>query len=190
MICPFCKEIILDGAIKCRHCGSMLTTDQTFGMNSDSMTVDEVTAFIGGNSYYYVQQFSKFTVTGTEKFRPTWNWSCFGFTFLWMLYRKMYVLAVLTFIIFCVPGINILLHIVAGVVGNYLYYGHVKGKIYEIRATQSSLNKKLMLQEMGGEHRWVIMAGVIISIITTVLIAMFFSSMIAFMGQHMTGITI
>lgn len=26
MICPFCKEEIKDGAIKCKHCGSMLNT--------------------------------------------------------------------------------------------------------------------------------------------------------------------
>ena len=25
MICPFCKEEIKDGALKCKHCGSMLT---------------------------------------------------------------------------------------------------------------------------------------------------------------------
>ena len=25
MKCPFCKEDILEGAIKCKHCGSMLT---------------------------------------------------------------------------------------------------------------------------------------------------------------------
>lgn len=28
MICPFCKEDIKDGAIKCRFCGSMLTIQQ------------------------------------------------------------------------------------------------------------------------------------------------------------------
>jgi hypothetical protein len=27
MICPFCKEEIKDGAIKCKHCGSMLTEE-------------------------------------------------------------------------------------------------------------------------------------------------------------------
>ena len=26
MICPFCKEEIAEGAIKCKHCGSMLST--------------------------------------------------------------------------------------------------------------------------------------------------------------------
>ena len=26
MICPFCKEEIADGAIKCKHCGSMLVS--------------------------------------------------------------------------------------------------------------------------------------------------------------------
>ena len=31
MQCPFCKETIIDGAIKCKHCGSMLTDDKKPG---------------------------------------------------------------------------------------------------------------------------------------------------------------
>lgn len=29
MLCPFCKEEIADGAIKCKHCGSMLVQQQS-----------------------------------------------------------------------------------------------------------------------------------------------------------------
>lgn len=31
MQCPFCKEVIQDGAIKCKHCGSMLDQGQVNG---------------------------------------------------------------------------------------------------------------------------------------------------------------
>lgn len=190
MICPYCKETILDGAIKCRHCGSMLNTGPANGMNHNSITTDEIRAFIGPNAHYYVYQFSKFTIAGREKFCASWNWSTFGFTFIWFLYRKMYVLAVITFLVFCLPGINIILHIVAGVTGNYLYYRYVKDKIHEIRATQSPQNMNLALQELGGVHKWVISVGVILSIILGILFALFFSTMIAFMGQHIEKITI
>ena len=189
MICPYCKETILDGAIKCKHCGSMLNLDSTNNININSITTDEIRAFVGANSNYYIQNFSKFTFTGRETFCATWNWSCFCFTFLWMLYRKMYFLSIITFIVFCLPGINIILHIVAGVVGNYIYYKHVKEKILEIRATQSSQNYVPVLQEIGGINRWVITLGIIISIFIAILVAVFFTTIIASM-RHFDVITI
>ena len=190
MICPYCKETIQDGAVKCRYCGSMINLDPANTGNVDSISSDEIRAFAGSNAHYYIQSFSKFTITGREKFCVTWNWSCFGFTFLWMLYRKMYALAVIAFVIFCIPGVNILLHIGIGMVGNYLYYRHAKGKIIEIRATQSALNYYPVLEETGGVNRWIITLGIIMSIILAILFAVFFSTMIALMGQQFTRMTI
>ena len=189
MTCPYCKETILDGALKCKHCGSMLNLDPANTINADNICSDDIRAFVGGNAHYYIQQFSKFTITGREKFCVTWNWSCFGFTFVWFLYRKMYALAVISFVVFCIPGVNFLLHIGIGMIGNYLYYRHVKGKIIDTRATQSAQNYIPVLQELGGVNKWVISLGFIICIIMTILFALFFSTMIAFMGQHISNIT-
>ncbi|MBC8019429.1 MAG: DUF2628 domain-containing protein [Verrucomicrobia bacterium] len=167
----------------------MLNLEPSYGVNTDSITTDEIRSFVGTNAHYYIQTFSKFTQSGTEKFCLTWNWSTCGFTFIWMLYRKMYVQALFTFVVFCIPGINILLHIFAGVVGNYLYYRHVKEKILEIRATQPSQGIFPVLQEVGGVNKWVISVAVIISVILALFIFFFFAAITAYMG-HLVTLTI
>lgn len=164
----------------------MLNLDPTNTINADNISSDEIRAFVGANATYYIQTFSRFTITGQEKFSVTWNWSCFGFTFIWFLYRKMYALAVISFVVFCIPGVNVILHIGIGMIGNYLYYRHVKDEIIETRATQSAQNYIPVLQELGGVNKWVISLGLIICIIMAILFAVFFSTMIAFMGQHIT----
>lgn len=184
MTCPYCKETILDGAIKCRYCGSILNSDANYSFNVDNISVDEMRAFVGSNADYYLRAFSKYYRTGVEKFVPTWNWSCAGFTFLWFLYRKMYMLSLITFIVFCLPGINVLLHIFVGVVGNYLYYRHARQNVLEIRVTQSSQNYIPALQETGGVNRWVITAGLILGIILVLLFIMFFATITAFIVNN------
>jgi len=182
MICPNCKETIEDGATTCQYCGSALHLDPADRSNNASITTDEISALVGPNSNYYLQNFSKFSRTGTEKFCPTWNWSAFCFSFIWMLYRKMYLQSVITFVIFCLPGINIILHVVAGVVGNYLYYRHVQDKILEIRQNQTPQRFFPTLHAVGGIHLWVIWVAIVFSIILVLLIVVLFASITAIIG--------
>ncbi|APW66796.1 MAG: zinc ribbon domain-containing protein [Arcobacter sp.] len=79
MECPFCKEDIKDGAIKCKHCGSMLeeinsqpVVKNTQNSNEEKIFYDEGyikvtnTRFISGEQTFSLNNISSVTVGKSE----------------------------------------------------------------------------------------------------------------------------
>lgn len=58
------------------------------GESIDGERVEDVAAFVGPNSAYYLPRFYKMSKTGS---RLSWNWPAFLITPYWLLYRKQYV---------------------------------------------------------------------------------------------------
>jgi hypothetical protein len=104
---------------------------------------------------YYLQQFKKFSAGSTSRFALTWHWPAFLVDpFLWFLYRKMYLYAliyalgpVLSAYLTGDFTVGFVWRVMAGVSANYIYYWHVREHITEIR-------------DRGGVQSYVIWLGV------------------------------
>lgn len=137
-------------------------------------------AFIGPHADRYLEQFKKFTLTGTPRFNLTWNWPAFLFVpFLWFLYRKMYLYA---FVYAIGPAVSAFLtsdllvgfvwSVMAALSANYIYYWHGREEIAEIkkRFWSSREMQEQAVREAGGVQTYVIGVGV-------VLYALFFAAL-------------
>ena len=60
---------------------------------------EESVTFIGKHAEKYLTTFQKFHVNGGDHFSVTWHWPAFFFPFFWMVYRKLYLWAILSFIV-------------------------------------------------------------------------------------------
>ena len=59
---------------------------------------EEYVTFIGKNAEKYLPTFQKFHVNGVDQFSVTWHWPAFLFPFFWLLYRKLYLWAILSLV--------------------------------------------------------------------------------------------
>ncbi|MGH7233011.1 MAG: DUF2628 domain-containing protein [Nitrospiraceae bacterium] len=176
--CDKCARTNPDDALFCQHCGTPISSEA----ESSIPPLDEGAiwrAFIGPNADRYLEQFRKFTSTGTPRFALTWHWPAFLVDpFLWFLYRKMYLYAVVyavgPVVSAYVTGdftVGIVWRIMAGVSANYIYYWHAKEHVTTIRA-KSHLDgaaQARLLRDLGGVQPYVIWLAVVLHVL---LIAM------------------
>ena len=125
---------------------------------------------------YYLNKFSKFRSSRGPRFELSWNWAAFSFDFLWFLYRKMYMFALLyavgPFLAMQLTGITtvgMVWKIMAAVSGNYLYFWHVKDHVEKAKFADRT-SRERFLKEEGGVQIYVIWLGAIL-----MLFGMFFS---------------
>lgn len=131
--CPYCKEEIQVGAIKCKNCGEILKKEEYSRLSHERTKVVRDYSDIERDQRsraYYQKIFSEFD-QNNGKFMPKWNWVAFLFGFIWYFFKGMWVkglfMMAVTFIFWGVPFIFFWLY--CGIAGNYDYYlFKVKGK--------------------------------------------------------------
>ena len=190
-VCPSCSQENPDAANFCVQCGQALapisseasseaaqtkaipTQSQlweTFIGPSKSIQFSIKTGWIWRPAFlYYKEKFANIETPQGPRFALSWNWPAALFdSFLWFLYRKMYMFALLYAV---APAIAIFLtgdmmvgivsRILAGASANYLYYWHVKDKVQGIMAVPNldATVRARLIQEEGGVQPYVLWLG-------------------------------
>lgn len=183
--CQKCEQQNPDEALFCGQCGTAWSTpspEQAAPLPLDDN--QQWRAFIGPNADRYLEQFKKFS-GGTlgasnasgpgSRFALTWHWPAFLLDpFLWFLYRKMYLYA----LVYAVGPVlsayftgdftvGIVWRIMAGVSANYIYYWHVKEHLADLQRRQGldGAARERALRDLGGVQPYVVWVGVVLHLI-------------------------
>ncbi len=182
--CAQCQQQNHENAKFCYQCGNSLATAPEAPIVTAAAAAPAPAAtpmdealwrqFIGPHADRYLKDFKKFGLGAEPKFVLTWNWPAFLYIpFLWFLYRKMYVYA----LVYALGPIlsayltgdyftSLVWSIMAGATANYLYYWHCREQIGEIKknAWTDPIKQDEALNEAGGVQPYVIWVGVAIYI--------------------------
>jgi hypothetical protein len=189
--CPSCSQENPEAANFCLQCGQALATSsaagdpevvqtkatptqsqlwETFIGPSKSIQFSLKTGWVWRPAFlYYKEKFAQIETPEGPRFALSWSWPAALFdSFLWFLYRKMYMFALLYAVapalaIFLTGDmmVGIVSRILAGASANYLYYWHVKDKVQRIMAVpnlDASVRARL-IQEEGGVQPYVLWLG-------------------------------
>jgi len=170
--CAQCQQQNHGDAKFCYQCGHILAVEPDAPVAPSVIHTDEHLwrQFIGPHADRYLKHFRKFGLGEQPKFALTWNWPAFLFiSFVWFLYRKMYVYALVyalgpmisTYLTGDVT-VGLVWSIMAGATGNYVYYWHCREKIGEFKKGlwPDGAKQDEALKEAGGVQPYVIYVGI------------------------------
>jgi hypothetical protein len=178
--CSACQQENPDEALFCQQCGTRFADPPAVRTVTAGSQEQQWRAFIGPNADRYVEQFRKFSASGAPRFALTWHWPAFLFDpFLWFLYRKMYLYAlvyaigpVLSAYFTGDLAVGIVWRIVAGASANYIYFWHVKEQLAEIQRRVSAQTDawERSVADAGGVQPYVIWLGVALHVVLAAMI--------------------
>ena len=189
--CPSCSQENAAEANFCSQCGQTLVKAvsepiheapqsssaptalqlwETFIGPSKSLQFSLKTGWVWQPAFlYYKEKFAHLETPEGPRFALSWNWpAAFFDSFLWFLYRKMYMFALLYAVapalaIFLTGdmSVGIVSRILAGASANYLYYWHVKDKLQHIMRIPNIDDDRRahLVREEGGVQPYVLWLG-------------------------------
>jgi hypothetical protein len=171
--CAQCQQQNQEDAKFCYQCGNTLAIEPAPPIIAAAVPhtdEDLWRQLIGPHADRYLEHFKKFGLGDEPKFALTWNWPAFLYiSFLWFLYRKMYVYALVyalgPMISTYVTGdltVGLVWSIMAGATANYVYYWYCREQIGEIKKSSwtDPAKQDEALKEAGGVQPYVIWVGV------------------------------
>ncbi|MDR2710621.1 MAG: DUF2628 domain-containing protein [Burkholderiales bacterium] len=169
MICSQCDQSNSDSAKFCSGCGAELSAASNAVVSAANDSEAFYKAAVGAhNQAYYLRRFSEFDAAG--KAGASWHWPAFFISFYWLLYRKMWLYALIYFVLtlllfllnvagaFTNSGIREIALILCGalwilppIYANALYYNRCKKNIVVAKASSPDPQKQLAaLSAKGG----------------------------------------
>ena len=135
---------------------------------------------------FYRKGFAKYSAAGVDQFAWHWSWwAMFGGLF-YLLYRKLYMEALILFVLFAVigmiPVVGLVAWIATGGVLPYLVYKRYKKVKAQVEMNFADEDDQFKaLREVGGYNQWAIWLGVALHVLMWVGV---FYMVIVMMGMQ------
>ena len=144
-------------------------------VNTTEYSNKMIEAFVGKpeKTFWYQNAFSKFNINGVDSMAWKWSWWAFFGGFLFLLYRKQYIPALVvllaSIIIGMIPFAGLIVAILVGGYGTYFVYKGYKKKLGEIEIQIEDEDKRVeTMAQIGGYHQWVVWVYAIFIILIVV----------------------